>query len=69
MKLSSPTQSSQGTTACGGTLKNTSDYPSSVYHGKRAYFCKQACLRAFEQDPDRFMAGEIEHPIKEKEET
>jgi YHS domain-containing protein len=26
------------------------------------YFCTRACLRAFESDPDRFMAGEIEHP-------
>ncbi len=51
-------------TACGGTLKDPSGYPSAMYRGKRVYFCKEACLRAFEQDPDRFMAGEIEHPVK-----
>jgi len=49
-------------TACGGRLKDPANYPQAVYHGKRVYFCTTACLRAFEQDPDRFMAGEIEHP-------
>jgi len=49
-------------TVCGGTLKNTKGYPNAIYHGERIYFCTQACLRAFEQEPDRFMNGEIEHP-------
>jgi hypothetical protein len=28
-------------------------------------FCSQACLRVFEQQPDSFMTGEIEHPKKD----
>jgi YHS domain-containing protein len=49
-------------TACGGALNDAEGYPSAVYRGKRIYFCTQACLGAFEQNPDPFMAGEIEHP-------
>jgi YHS domain-containing protein len=49
-------------TACGGKLKVPTNYPSAVYHGERVYFCTHACLRIFEQEPDTFMAGEIEHP-------
>ena len=55
-------------TACGGRLKDPANYPSAIYRGERIYFCKQACLRIFEQDPDPFMAGEIKHPIHEGEE-
>lgn len=53
-------------TACGGRLKDTKAYPSAFYRGERIYFCTQACLRAFEQAPDRFMNGEIEHPIADE---
>ena len=49
-------------TACGGTLRDPENYPYADYRGKRVYFCTRGCLRAFEQDPDAFMAGEIEHP-------
>ncbi len=54
-------------TACGGKLKDPTNYPSAMYRGERIYFCTRACLRAFEGDPDPFMAGEIEHPIHEEE--
>jgi len=50
-------------TVCGGKLKNPEKYPSALYRGEKVYFCTQACLSAFEQDPDRFIAGEIEHPM------
>lgn len=50
-------------TACGGKLKNPEKYPSALYRDETVYFCTQACLDAFELDPDRFMAGEIEHPL------
>ena len=50
-------------TACGGKLKDTRDFPSALYGEERIYFCSQACLQAFEQDPDAFMAGQ--HPKKE----
>lgn len=53
-------------TACGGKINNTDYYPSSMYDGERVYFCMLGCLRAFEADPDRFMAGEIEHPMEEE---
>lgn len=52
-------------TACGGKIKAPSQYPSALYRGERVYFCTRACLRAFEQAPDAFMAGEIEHPTEE----
>lgn len=57
-----------GKTACGGKLKEASDFPSAIYRGERIYFCAGACLRAFERDPGPFMAGEIEHPIHAEEE-
>ncbi|MBI5839808.1 MAG: hypothetical protein HZB19_06875 [Chloroflexi bacterium] len=49
-------------TACGGKLTAPTNYPSAMYRGERVYFCTRACLRVFEQDPDLFMTGEIEHP-------
>ena len=49
-------------TACGSEIRDASQYPSAMYRGEVVYFCTQACLRAFELDPDPFMAGEIEHP-------
>ena len=53
-------------TTCGGILKDPSRYPSAEYRGNLVYFCTKACLRAFEQDPDKFMAGEIEHPLDDE---
>ncbi len=50
-------------TACGGFLKDTTGYPSAEYKGKIIYFCTEACLTTFLADRDRFMAGEIEHPL------
>lgn len=60
---SEPNMMDNGRTACGGTLPNTTGYPSAVYRGERIYFCTEACLRAFEQRPDAFIAGKIEHPF------
>jgi YHS domain-containing protein len=48
--------------ACGGTTQDLEKHPSAMYRGERIAFCTFACLKAFENDPDRFMAGEIEHP-------
>lgn len=53
-------------TACGGKLKNPSKFPSAAYKGGQVFFCTRACLRVFEQDPDAFMAGEVEHPLDEE---
>jgi YHS domain-containing protein len=50
-------------TVCGGKLLTTEGFPSAEYRGRRVYFCTQACLKAFRRDPDRFIAGEIEHPV------
>ncbi|GJQ53170.1 MAG: hypothetical protein HKUEN02_20170 [Anaerolineaceae bacterium] len=50
-------------TVCGGMLADTSGYPSATYRGEQIYFRIPVCLRAFEQNPDTFMAGEIEHPL------
>jgi YHS domain-containing protein len=50
-------------TACGGILKDPSQYPSREYKGRQVYFCNQECLREFEEDADRFMSGKVMHPI------
>jgi YHS domain-containing protein len=52
-------------TACGGEIKDPEKYPRALFQGQEVYFCTRACLRAFETDPVRFMAGEIEHPLDE----
>jgi YHS domain-containing protein len=49
-------------TVCGGKMEDPVDFPCAIFHGRRVYFCEPACLAAFEADPERFMAGEIEHP-------
>jgi len=51
---------------CGGKLKDPENYPSGEYNGERVYFCTRACLRAFEQNPDGFMNGEVDHPSDEE---
>ncbi|MDL1940892.1 hypothetical protein FBQ99_00935 [Chloroflexi bacterium CFX2] len=53
--------------ACGGTLKDPSAYPSAMFNRERVYFCNQACLKAFLRAPEAFMAGEVEHPLDEDE--
>ena len=50
-------------TMCGGKIKDPSLYPTAEYKGKTIYFCTESCRQAFHTDPDRFMAGEIEHPL------
>ena len=65
MTQANSSQAPQAITACGGKLKDPDRYPSAVYRGERIYFCTSACLRAFEVDPDLFMAGEVEHPLDE----
>lgn len=52
---------------CGERLNYPPRYPCAFYRGQRIYFCKKACLKAFEQDKERFMAGEIPHPQEEDE--
>lgn len=53
--------------ACGGTLKDPSLYPSAGFQGETVYFCNSACLKAFLAAPEAFMAGEVEHPDSEEE--
>jgi YHS domain-containing protein len=52
-------------TACGGKLEDPIKYPSAMVRSKQVYFCTRACLCVFEQEPDLFMAGKVEHPIDE----
>ena len=52
-------------TVCGGKIKNTADFPSAIYEGEQIYFCTRACLRVFEENPEPFIAGEIDHPLDE----
>ncbi len=65
MTQTTPTSLPEYKTACGGVLKDPTNYPSAIYRGERVYFCTRACLRVFEQDPGPFMAGDVEHPIEE----
>lgn len=53
-------------TACGGKIKDPEQFPSADFKSQRVYFCTRACLLAFEADPERFMADEIEHPLGEE---
>ena len=63
-KLSDESQQSPpAKTACGGLLDHPEKLLSTMYRGERVYFCTMACLQMFEQNPDPFRAGEIEHPI------
>ena len=43
-------------------MEDPSLYPYAFFHGQKVYFCHLGCLRAFESDPQAFMAGELEHP-------
>ena len=52
-------------TVCGGTIQDPTLYPSAIFQGKRVYFCTRGGLRAFEETPDAFMRGEVEHPTDE----
>jgi len=49
-------------TVCGSVIRDPDKYPSAIYRGEVVYFCTNGCLRAFQGEPDRFIAGEIEHP-------
>jgi len=53
-------------TACGGRIQEPERYPSAVFRGQKIFFCNEACRQAFESDPERFMAGDIEHPLEQK---
>lgn len=58
-------KTSEFKTACGGTIHDPSRYPSVEYQGQQVFFCTQACLRVFHENPGAFMAGEVEHPLDE----
>ncbi len=61
-----PTPLPEYKTVCGGVIKDPENCPSAIYHGERLYFCTRACLRIFEQNPDPFLAGDVEHPLDEE---
>jgi YHS domain-containing protein len=48
-------------TTCGGKITDSSTYPSEMFEGQRVYFCEESCRLAFLKNPERFMAGEIDH--------
>jgi len=52
-------------TVCGGRLGDESEAVRIEYQGQVYYVCHAGCRRAFEADPERFLAGEIEHPPAE----
>lgn len=51
-------------TACGGILKSTDGWPRAIYQGKLVYFCSESCLQVFQQHPNDFISGKIDHPIE-----
>ncbi|MBI3360663.1 MAG: YHS domain-containing protein [Chloroflexi bacterium] len=57
-----PLAPDEALTVCGGRIKPDETTPQAEWRDRRLYFCARACLRAFEGDPERFLAGEIEHP-------
>lgn len=65
MNQPTPSKEPETRTVCGGRISDPDRYPSALYRGQRVYFCTRACLRTFQSDPDRFMAGEIPHPVDE----
>jgi YHS domain-containing protein len=65
MEIQLPNQPKPLKTVCGGDMSDPRLFPSADYRGQRVYFCTRACLRAFQDGPDRFMRGEIEHPKEE----
>ncbi len=65
MTQSADTPMTEYKTTCGGVIKDPSKYPSAEYRGEQVYFCTRACLRVFKQNPDAFMAGEVEHPTED----
>ena len=65
MTTSQPDPQGSVRTACNGLLRNPTGYPTALYRDSGVYFCTLACRRVFAADPDRFMAGEIEHPTQE----
>ena len=65
MSQTTPLAYASVVTVCGGKISDPDRYPSALYRGQRVYFCIRVCLRVFEADPDRFMAGEIPHPVDE----
>jgi len=67
MNQLAPISAPETRTVCGGVITDPNDYPSALHRGQRVYFCLRACLRVFESHPDRFMAGEIEHPTEESD--
>ncbi len=66
MNQLAPSHETETRTVCGGKISDPDRYPRALYRGQRVYFCTRACLQAFALDPDRFMAGEIEHPIEDE---
>jgi YHS domain-containing protein len=51
-------------TACGGRIYEPERYASVTYRGRQVFFCSKSCLLAYQADPDRFMSGEIDHPLE-----
>ena len=50
---------------CGGKLPPEAEYPSAEHNGQTYYFCLRACRRVFWEDPEAFLAGQVEHPKDE----
>ena len=47
-----PRVGSPVTTACKGVILYETGTPTTLYHGKRIYFCLVSCLKAFLDDPE-----------------
>ena len=43
---------------CGMEVEPTRAAATSEYRGETIYFCAPGCKRAFDQDPERYLAGQ-----------
>ncbi|GAF93519.1 unnamed protein product [marine sediment metagenome] len=43
---------------CKMEVKESEAAATSEYQGKKYYFCAAGCKKAFDQDPEKYLAGE-----------
>ena len=43
---------------CKMEVEETKAAPASQYEGKEYYFCAVGCKKAFDEDPEKYLAGE-----------
>jgi YHS domain-containing protein len=44
-------------TLCGDVITKPEDHSSAEYRGEKVYFCAESCLKAFQDNPDKYVAS------------